>query len=73
VTNNRHSYLIQVQEKIFKIKKNPAYIRTKKEQARIDEVKERLAAQSEENLVGLAQSLVEKTELASEEKTSERL
>lgn len=29
-TNNRHKYAIFVQDKIFKIKKNPSYIKTNK-------------------------------------------
>ena len=41
-TNNRHKYEIGVQDRIFKIKKNPLYIPSKKEQALLNDRKRML-------------------------------
>lgn len=47
ITNNRHKYEIQVQDRIFKIKKNPLYIPTKKEQLILDERRRQLSGDAD--------------------------
>ena len=42
-TNNRHRYSITVQDRIFKIKKNPSYIKKKKEKDLFDQKEANLA------------------------------
>ena len=38
-TNNRHQFLITVQDKVFKIKKNPGYLKSKAEKNLIEQKK----------------------------------